>query len=70
MLLTPPDIISQTLLALPMWLLFEAGVFFSRVLLRRREEDKKERELTDEEMEEELDKAVAEEERLNKDKQD
>jgi len=30
MLLTPPDVISQTLLALPMWLLFEAGIFFSR----------------------------------------
>jgi sec-independent protein translocase protein TatC len=29
MLLTPPDIISQTLLALPMWLLFEVGVFMS-----------------------------------------
>jgi sec-independent protein translocase protein TatC len=26
MLLTPPDIVSQTLLAVPMWLLFEAGV--------------------------------------------
>ena len=26
MLLTPPDIISQTLLAIPMWLLFEVGV--------------------------------------------
>jgi sec-independent protein translocase protein TatC len=30
MLLTPPDVVSQTLLALPMWLLYEAGVFFSR----------------------------------------
>ncbi|NCA88128.1 MAG: twin-arginine translocase subunit TatC [Gammaproteobacteria bacterium] len=30
MLLTPPDVISQTLLAVPMWLLFEAGIFFSR----------------------------------------
>lgn len=30
MLLTPPDVISQTLLAVPMWLLFELGVFFSR----------------------------------------
>ena len=29
MLLTPPDIISQVLLALPIWLLFEAGLFFS-----------------------------------------
>jgi sec-independent protein translocase protein TatC len=31
MLLTPPDIISQTLLAFPMWLLFELGVFLSRL---------------------------------------
>ncbi|MEJ2465627.1 MAG: twin-arginine translocase subunit TatC [Candidatus Thiodiazotropha sp.] len=30
MFLTPPDIISQTLLALPMWVLFELGVVFSR----------------------------------------
>ncbi|MGX5914697.1 twin-arginine translocase subunit TatC [Aliidiomarina sp. Khilg15.8] len=30
MLLTPPDIISQTLLAVPMWLLFELGLFFAR----------------------------------------
>ena len=32
MLLTPPDIISQALLALPMWLLFEFGVFFGRFI--------------------------------------
>lgn len=31
MLLTPPDIISQTLLAFPMWLLFEAGIVFARL---------------------------------------
>lgn len=30
MLLTPPDVISQLLLAVPMWLLFEVGVFFGR----------------------------------------
>ncbi|RUO39805.1 twin-arginine translocase subunit TatC [Aliidiomarina taiwanensis] len=29
MLLTPPDVISQTLLAIPMWLLFELGVLLS-----------------------------------------
>lgn len=29
MLLTPPDVISQLLLALPMWVLFEAGILFS-----------------------------------------
>jgi len=38
MLLTPPDIISQTLLAVPMWLLFEVGIFFGR-LIRSRKED-------------------------------
>ncbi|ROU00812.1 twin-arginine translocase subunit TatC [Marinobacter sp. R17] len=38
MLLTPPDIISQTLLAVPMWVLFELGILFGR-LARRRTED-------------------------------
>ena len=30
--LTPPDVISQTLLAVPIWLLFELGLAFSRLL--------------------------------------
>ncbi len=38
MLLTPPDVISQTLLALPMWILFELGVIFSRFFVRKDEE--------------------------------
>jgi len=36
MLLTPPDVISQTLLAVPMWLLFEIGVLMARLLLPHR----------------------------------
>ncbi|WP_089728395.1 twin-arginine translocase subunit TatC [Candidatus Thiosymbion oneisti] len=36
MLLTPPDVISQTLLALPMWILFELGVLASRFFQQRR----------------------------------
>jgi len=36
MLLTPPDVVSQTLLAIPMWLLFELGIFFSRFFQRQR----------------------------------
>ena len=32
MLLTPPDIISQALLAFPMWLLFELGIVFGRLI--------------------------------------
>ena len=30
MLMTPPDMISQTLLAIPIWLLFEVGLFLAR----------------------------------------
>lgn len=37
MLLTPPDVISQTLLAVPMWLLFELGVFFSGWFLQKKQ---------------------------------
>ncbi len=39
MMLTPPDMISQTLLAIPMCLLFEVGLFFSRFYVREQEED-------------------------------
>lgn len=31
MFLTPPDVVSQTMLAIPMWLLFEIGLLFSRL---------------------------------------
>lgn len=40
MLLTPPDIISQALLAFPMWLLYEVGVFFGRLIYRGENSDK------------------------------
>ncbi len=30
MLLAPPDVFSQTVLAIPIWLLYEAGIFLSR----------------------------------------
>ena len=36
MLMTPPDIISQTLLAVPVWLLFEAGLLFGRLAMHLR----------------------------------
>lgn len=38
MLLTPPDIISQVLLAIPMWVLYEAGILFSTTMGRKDEE--------------------------------
>jgi len=39
MLLTPPDVISQTLLAVPIYLLYEAGIVMARVMVPSREED-------------------------------
>jgi len=38
MVLTPPDVFSQTLLAVPMWLLFEAGVICGSVINKRDED--------------------------------
>ena len=41
MILTPPDVFSQTLLAIPMWILFELGVIFGDMATKHRhaEED-------------------------------
>ncbi|MBZ5485976.1 twin-arginine translocase subunit TatC [Halomonas aquamarina] len=38
MLLTPPDVVSQSLLALPMYLLYEVGLLFGRLVRKKREE--------------------------------
>jgi len=39
MVLTPPDVISQSLLAIPIWLLFELGLLMSRIFLKEKKED-------------------------------
>ena len=50
MLLTPPDVFSQTLLAIPMYCLFEGGVFFARFYTgKRRQVDEDQEETTTEE---------------------
>ena len=38
MLITPPDIISQTLLAVPVYLLYECGILLSKILTKKKEE--------------------------------
>lgn len=38
MLVTPPDVISQTILALPMYTLFEAGIFFGRFVEKKKKD--------------------------------
>ena len=68
MLLTPPDVVSQMLLAIPMWILFEFGLIFSRILSRKKVRLEKEREEQKEkELDDEFENAIAEEEKLNKD---
>lgn len=47
MLLTPPDIISQTLLAIPMWLLFEVGVIVGGFYAGKKPSDDESEEVTD-----------------------
>ena len=42
MLMTPPDVVSQTLLAVPMWLLYEVGIVAGSLLQRRRGADAEE----------------------------
>ena len=44
MLLTPPDVISQSLLAIPMYLLYEVGLLFGRLVRRRKAADDEETE--------------------------
>ena len=82
MLLTPPDIISQVLLALPIWILFEAGLIASKIIFKDREFEANDEDdldddmavapvsdhqpLTDAEMEAELDQAEADEAQIDK----
>ena len=39
MMLTPPDVISQSLLAIPIWLLFELGLISSRIFLKEKDQE-------------------------------
>ena len=67
MFLTPPDAISQTLLALPMWMLFELGLFFSDRFAKPAEaepEGEEELPMSEEEMESQFEQAEAQEEAL------
>ena len=67
MLLTPPDVVSQMLLAVPVWILFELGLIFSRILTRKKMRLAKEREKQEEkDLDDEFEQAIAEEEKLNK----
>ena len=60
--ITPPDVISQFMLAVPMCLLYEAGLFFARFVTKRAAETKEggdddDKPMSDEEIERELDRS-------------
>lgn len=46
--LTPPDAISQTIMALPMWLLYEGGLVMARIMQKMRRDAAEEREKEEE----------------------
>ncbi len=56
-IVTPPDVVSMLALMFPMWILYEAGIFFARFVAKRPEGTSEERPPSDPEMERELDRA-------------
>lgn len=55
---TPPDVLSQFMLAVPLWLLYELGIILASIIVRPTPEGQSDyKRLSDEEMEKELDKA-------------
>jgi sec-independent protein translocase protein TatC len=59
---TPPDILSQTMLAIPLWLLYETGILVSRFVTKRgnKQAEEEYRPMTEAEMDAELDSLDAE----------
>jgi sec-independent protein translocase protein TatC len=66
MLLTPPDPASQVMLAVPMWILFEIGLLLSRMLKKKEAADDNYEGLSEEDMDAELDRIEAEEDKSPK----
>jgi sec-independent protein translocase protein TatC len=64
MLMTPPDILSQTMLAIPVWILFEAGLYLSRSIKPRSRDDE-----NDEMDDAELDEGIAQFDELSDDEE-
>jgi len=64
---TPPDVVSQIMLAVPLWLLYEAGIVAAAIITRKKPEsedqDEPYRPLDESEMERELDAIEAKQDR-------
>ncbi len=66
MLLTPPDPLSQAMLAIPVWLLFEVGLLCSRVIKKKTSDEGDWQALSDDDMESELDRIESQEDNSTK----
>jgi sec-independent protein translocase protein TatC len=62
---TPPDVISQTMLAVPLWLLYEAGVLVAAFLVKRQAKPEVDayKPLSEDELDAELDRIDSEEQK-------
>lgn len=60
---TPPDVVSQFMLAVPLWLLYEVGILLARLVSRPRTGDEPYRPLSESELDAELDRIEAEQKR-------
>ncbi|MEO1766643.1 twin-arginine translocase subunit TatC [Thiobacter aerophilum] len=60
---TPPDVVSQFMLAVPLWLLYEVGILLARLVSRARPEETPYRPLSESELDAELDRIETEQKR-------
>ncbi len=60
---TPPDVVSQLMLAVPLWLLYELGILVALLVRKSAPEDEPYHPLSDAEMDAELDRIEAEQKR-------
>jgi sec-independent protein translocase protein TatC len=65
---TPPDVVSQIMLAVPLWLLYELGIVVASMMEKRKvvEAEPDYQPLSDEEMESELDAIEAQQKDITK----
>jgi sec-independent protein translocase protein TatC len=61
---TPPDVVSQIMLAVPLWLLYELGILFARFIEKPAPPSEEYQVMTDEQMEREFDAVETEQKEL------
>jgi sec-independent protein translocase protein TatC len=67
MLMTPPDIFSQLMLAIPVWVLFELGLYVSKSIKPQTRAQADAASVEDEALDREMEAGIAEFDRLDDD---